>query len=129
MKKIVVLMLVFAISIFMSISVGATTMNTTTSLSYTPTISGYDNNGYFSMTQDNVHWTGYANKYWPSGRKIYYSVFSQDYSPCSVYIFFDHVNDYSGNIYYNSGWGYKTNYRVGSYTSSGTADTTFSYYV
>lgn len=130
MKKIVSLLIMMSMILCYSLtSVNAATLNTSTNWSYTTTLAGYDDNGYFSLTQGNVTWSGYTANYWPSGRSITYAVFTQDYTQATVGITFTSVGASSGNIYYNSGYAYRQNYRLGGKTNTGSVDTTVSFYV
>ena len=130
MKKLISIMIMISIICCYSFaSVNAATLNVSTGWGYTTTLAGFDDNGYFSLTQGNVTWSGYPTNYWPSGRTITYGVFTQDYTQASVLFNFSYVGQSSGTVYYNSGYAHRQNYRIGAHTSSGSADTTVSFYV
>lgn len=107
----------------------AVTVNTNVNLNYSTVIYGYDSDNKYKFRQDGAQWSGKALGVWPSGHYIYYSPYTQDYTQAGAFVFLSYIGDESYQENYFSGYGYKSNYRIGTSTSASSVDTTFSFYV
>ena len=81
-----------------------------------------------AIVQGSVLWNG-SSSTWPSGAKIYYAPYTSSLTKAGSFVALGSVGASSGSIQYFSYYGHRSDYRVGSHTSSGYVDTTFSFYV
>ncbi len=99
-----------------------------TSEIYTGTYSARDVDGKFQFYQSEATFQGVGKNAWPSGYTISYTPCTQDYTVAGLSAIFTSANESSARIYYNDGYGYRANYRVGVHTNTGIVDTNFSFY-
>ena len=126
-KLVIITIFVIVFSVFTS-SV-ATTMNATDLVRYSTVLYGTDTDGKYYFRQDSVNWDGYSPGVWPAGRYIAYAPYTQSYAQAGMYVNTSSVGCVSEKPNYYTGCSGKNNYRVGVFTSQGSLDTTFSFFV
>lgn len=129
-KSIIFLIALICVMMILRNVSNATSLNTSPSLHYTPILSGYDSNNSYYFVQNSVTWQNLPSGSWPSNEGIFYAPFTQDYTQSGDVVYLWYTGETSVTRNYYSGRGYKSNYRVGAYTSgTSSVDTNFSFYV
>lgn len=104
-----------------------TLMYSNATISYSMNLSGRDDDDAYSFFQGNAIWKGKTINHWPSGAKIYYAPFLEDGTQCGSFVGLTEGGS-SGSIQYWSGMGYRTHYKIGTYTSTSAVNTIVEFY-